>query len=379
MTQYYVSTVGLDTNDGLTSAGAWATLAKPNTVIVAGDTVNILDGTYTYTGVESTVNGTSANRITYRAVNARLAKIIVTRGGDQSGWHSTGDYQTLDGIDFTGNSATLAVGIMFSGDDGRALNCHVHNIKAANCSGFGGAGIGWDQYNLKEFGVADGCEVHEIGDMGTSTGSTFGARTNCFRVHGIYTSIPNVHVINNLVYRIIGYGYTNGHCGYSNVCSNNTFFSCGGTVEGGGAVLTNNGNCVHASNNNEFINNIIWECVYGLHEEGTVAADTTRYANNYIQGCTVVNVGNIPSGNAISAEVSGAVPGFKNYQANGTGDYNLTSNSVCRNSGAANSYTVVDYLQVTRPQESIYDLGAYEYVSTGAAASPRGYMQFLNR
>jgi hypothetical protein len=364
-TNYYVSTSGSDSNNGLSLGTAFRNIQRANAFVVAGDVVYIADGTYTSTTITTTVNGTAANHITYRAINNRKAIVVITTGGDVSGWHNVGDYTTIDGIDISGTNSTLAVGIMNSGNDGRVLNCHVHNIKASACTGYGGAGIGWDQYNLKSGGVADGNLVHDIGDMGTDIADVFANRTNCFRVHGIYTSIANVTVTNNIVYRIIGYGYTNGHCGYNNVCVNNTFFSCGGTVEGGGAVLTNNVNCTSPSNNNKFCNNIIYDCVLGLHEEGTTSADNTLYSNNFIKG-NATNIGSIPSGNTIVNPIAGVTPGFVNFQANGSGDYHLQSSSTCHDGGTATSAPSKDYEGNARPQGAGYDVGAYEYKLTTA-------------
>jgi Protein of unknown function (DUF1565) len=60
---YYVSTTGSDGNPG-SQVSPWATLAKANGVVVAGDVVNIAPGTYA-DGIWPKANGTLNARITY--------------------------------------------------------------------------------------------------------------------------------------------------------------------------------------------------------------------------------------------------------------------------------------------------------------------------
>ncbi|HEU4364346.1 MAG TPA: right-handed parallel beta-helix repeat-containing protein, partial [Candidatus Krumholzibacteria bacterium] len=61
---YHVSTSGSDSNAG-TSASPWRTLQKAANSVQAGDVVNVAAGTYL--GFQVTADGTSANRIVFRA------------------------------------------------------------------------------------------------------------------------------------------------------------------------------------------------------------------------------------------------------------------------------------------------------------------------
>ena len=62
---YYVSPSGNDSNDGLSSATAFKTLQHASDVVMPGDSVSVLQGTYT--GFYHTTSGTSSLRIVFAA------------------------------------------------------------------------------------------------------------------------------------------------------------------------------------------------------------------------------------------------------------------------------------------------------------------------
>jgi len=68
---YYVKPTGSDSNTGLgtTDELAWETITKANTTLTAGDTVEIMAGTYSTNDGNAIINpdndGTSGNPITY--------------------------------------------------------------------------------------------------------------------------------------------------------------------------------------------------------------------------------------------------------------------------------------------------------------------------
>ena len=71
MATFYVDPAGSNSNDG--SIGTpWLTIQKAADTMVAGDTANVNDGTYTG-GTDQVVNvttsGTSGNPITYKSTN----------------------------------------------------------------------------------------------------------------------------------------------------------------------------------------------------------------------------------------------------------------------------------------------------------------------
>lgn len=72
-TDYYIDPVsGSDSDDGLTQVNAWSTFSHAMGVLSAGDTLYLMDGTYTgsNTGMlQVTISGTNGNPITFKALN----------------------------------------------------------------------------------------------------------------------------------------------------------------------------------------------------------------------------------------------------------------------------------------------------------------------
>lgn len=86
---YYVSTAGNDSNAG-TSASPWRTLQKAANTVGAGDVVNVAAGTYT--GFNVTADGTSSNRIVFRASGAG---VVVNQANS-----STSDNINIEGASY---------------------------------------------------------------------------------------------------------------------------------------------------------------------------------------------------------------------------------------------------------------------------------------
>lgn len=336
----YVATTGSDANPG-TSASPFRTISKAATVAKPGYQVHVADGTYRENVITST-SGTASSYITYISDNRWGAKIVAPGTGYTAAWHNKGDYVAIVGFDITGGGA---VGINNSGNSDINRQNRVHHIPAAKCDGYGGTGIGFDQYNVKSGGIADSNVVHNIGPLGT----------NCFRVQGIYTSIPGVTISNNIIYKVVGYGVVNGHCSHSAKVLNNTIFNNGGPVEGGGIIMAGNTNCTLASKGNVVANNIVYDNVIGVHEERVTAADVTTYTNNLVFG-NKINWGamRMPHSNDVSAN-----PAFVNYLKDGGGDYRLRSGSPAIGKGSATYAAPLDFLGNVRG--STVDIGAYEF------------------
>ncbi|HEU4373550.1 MAG TPA: DUF1565 domain-containing protein [Telluria sp.] len=338
----YVAPDGSDANPG-NKAAPFKTISKAASVAKAGFMIHVADGTYNET-ITSASSGTKDAYITYVSDNKWGAKIVSPGTGTVAAWHNRGDFVAIVGFDITGRGA---VGVNLSGNANIANQNHVHHIPASACDGYGGAGIGFDQFNLKSGGVADANQVHDIGPLGT----------NCFRVHGIYTAIPNVTISNNVIYRVVGYGVTNGHCSYNVNVLNNTMFNNGGSVEGGGVVMTNNSNCRIASNGNVVANNLIYDSVLGVHEEGVGRADVTVYTNNSVFG-NKTNWGQMR--NSHSHDVN-AEPAFVNYQRDGGGDYRLRRDAPQVAKGSTAYFAPHDFLGRARSSGSPVDIGAHQH------------------
>ncbi|WP_238552037.1 right-handed parallel beta-helix repeat-containing protein [Herminiimonas sp. CN] len=307
----------------------------------AGYIVHVADGTYNEQ-VTTNSSGTASAYITYVSDNKWGAKIVSPGTGTTAAWQNNGDYVAILGFDVTGGGA---VGINHSGSGDIASYNHVHNIPAVGCTGYGGAGIGFDNYNGKSGFLADSNVVNDIGPLGTT----------CFRVQGIYPSIPNGTVSNNIIYRVVGYAINTGHNSYTSKIVNNTMFGNGNpSLDGGGIVITAND---FATQSHGFIvaNNIIYDNQgIGVHEEGSQGANT--YTNNLIYGNNT-NWGNL--GSSHTSDVA-AAPQFVNYIRTGGGNYRLGSTSPAIGKGSTSYAPSTDFDAAIR-STTVNDLGAYKY------------------
>ena len=101
---YYVSPTGYDTAPG-TSSAPWATFAHAMTVVGAGDTLYLMNGTYTQP-LNISKSGTSSAYITVKAMNEGSA-IVSTTYSQGSAMTINGSYVEVDGINFR-NSGTYS-------------------------------------------------------------------------------------------------------------------------------------------------------------------------------------------------------------------------------------------------------------------------------
>ena len=110
-TVYYISPTGSDSNTGLgiTDELAWLTITKANETLTAGDTVEILAGTYSTNDGNAVINpdnaGTSGNPITYTNYSTDTVYIR----GQRYGALINVDYITIDGLHIEEASQAAAV------------------------------------------------------------------------------------------------------------------------------------------------------------------------------------------------------------------------------------------------------------------------------
>jgi hypothetical protein len=72
---YYISPTGNDTNSGTTSGAPWKTFTKAWSVLQAGNTLIVADGTYTNASPPAGKSGSVGNPITVQAANDGGAEI----------------------------------------------------------------------------------------------------------------------------------------------------------------------------------------------------------------------------------------------------------------------------------------------------------------
>ncbi len=282
---YWVSNVGNDANVGTTPATAFKSLQRAaNAATVAGDVINVMDGTYSYWDNSALCDAARAvtgdnymavcmmfySGVTIKAQNRGMAKIIGSNesfGGNVNAgiqvWggapFNQGDNITIDGFEIDGRDSG---GVVKRLRDGICLN-----TGAANCI---------IQYN----------NIHDFTSNGISIGKTIGAGGD-FDSHG-YCNFTNVH------HNICTSTSARGNAGIYE------YASAGNTVEYNLVHFNNYGIEIYArtaiTNQSVYRHNISYNNIYGLNidyknEVGTGANPTIAGANadTRVEYCTFAN------------------------------------------------------------------------------------------
>lgn len=164
---YYVAPSGSNTAAGTISA-PWATINYAATRVAPGDVVIAKDGTYRES-VRTTISGTTAASITYRADNPGQAKLAPPANNSAlDAWEQAGAYVTVSGFDVDGSAhlsgQRWARGITVSGQHSTVTLSTVHDIGRAAACGDAGYGIGVTgayttihANTVRDIGPAGGC------------------------------------------------------------------------------------------------------------------------------------------------------------------------------------------------------------------------------
>jgi hypothetical protein len=347
----YVSTNGNDANN-CTSSAPCQTLNRADSLATPGTTVHVASGTYTgpFLVVHS---GTSTARITFVS-DVKWGAKLVAPAAAPDGWvlRSNGSYVDIVGFEITDSEAT---GILINGSHTRAIGNHIHHLDPTSCPG--GSGIfSWGSYQITDIDYI-GNVLHDIGNVDSANPCSF--------TQGLYIGNSGGKVLNNIVYRISGFGIHMWHGASNMVIANNTSFANmqSGLVVGGGDSGLTTGNNNTAVFNNIFVNNRN----YGMTQQGTFGPSNT-FKNNLIYGNGLGAVYQLTDSGRIAAN-----PAFVNYNPKGTGDYHLQSGSPAIDAGVSSATAGItngvapsdDFDGNGRPTGGAWDIGAYEWGGTG--------------
>jgi hypothetical protein len=342
-TNIYVSPTGSDSNPG-SQAAPVKTITRADALASAGSTIHVASGTYYVSasglnnaGIITRKSGTASARIRFVSDVKWGAKIVVSGTGIT--WDSRGSYVDIDGFQITG---TGRHGLLASGAYLTFKNNFIHDLTVSGgCNGSGGAAI--DTYGPVGNVVIDRNIVRNIG---------YRYIGSCNTIQGIYIANANNVVTNNIVSGVAMAGIQQWHGATASTIVNNTsFHNKIGILLGQGDAGTTSG-----SANNYVANNIAYDNVaYGIIEAGLMGGNN-RYVNNLVAR----------SGTSwkVKGSVSGSIssdPLFKNYLANGTGDYRVYSSSPAIDRGTTTKAPTIDFAGVARPRGAAPDIGAYEY------------------
>jgi len=342
-TNIYVSPTGSDSNPGTQTAPV-KTITRADALASAGSTIHVAAGTYYVSapslgsvGIKTTKSGTATARIRFVSDVKWGAKIVVSGTGIT--WDSRGNYVDIEGFQITGSGRH---GILAAGAYLTFKNNYIHDLTiSGGCNGSGGAAI--DTYGTVGNVVIDRNIVRNIG---------YRFIGSCNTVQGIYIANANNVVTNNVVSGVAAVGIQQWHgATASTIVNNTTFHNKIGILLGQGDAGTTTG-----SANNYVANNVVYDNVtYGIIEGGVMGGNN-RYANNLVAR----------SGTSwkVKGTVTGSIssdPLFKNYLANGSGDYHVYSSSPAIDRGTSIKAPTIDFDGVARPRGAAVDVGAYEY------------------
>lgn len=349
----YVAASGSDSNAG-TKTAPFKTILHASQVAQAGSTVHVAAGTYPG-GFKTTLSGTASARVRYVSDTKWGAKIVPPAGSSTAiAWENRGDYVDIDGFEVDGSTAqggtAWTIGLYTAGSFDTIASNHVHHIATTlACSGAGG-GIGSDSYYGGASNDVLANSVHNIGPA------------NCSAFVGVFMYTADSAVKNNLVYNMAGAGVRLWRDAAKVDVINNTIFATGL------AVLVGGGDSYHATALDDYSqvsNNIIYDNVYGIVEQGTTGTHNS-YSNNLYGKNSGYDL-QLANGNTQSGQVL-ADPKFVNYVRTGGGDYHLQSSSPAIGKGAASNAPATDFDGVARTAASGFDIGAYQH--TGTVATP---------
>jgi hypothetical protein len=330
----FISPSGSDSN-GCTQSAPCRSITRADQVAQPGDVVSIADGTYD--GGVLTHAGTASAPITYVAQNrwaASFHSLLDVRGA----------YVDVRNIDITGATAG---GLALNGSYDRAIRNHIHDLPIP-CNGTATAMWAGNGNDQPSYGTHDQQILYNVvNDIGTPGWTP----SNCQLTHGIYVSVPNVKIVGNLVYHVIGDGIESWHAATRMTVVNNTVVGSGadgillGNGDGGGSSTGNTGSYVA---NNITVNNY----GHGITESGSASGNTYR------DNLTFGNRWDCVSCSATSATESGTISADPKFVGNN--DYHLQAGSPAVDSGLADNAPASDIYGDPRPMGGGIDRGAVE-------------------
>ncbi len=414
-TNYYVDPVnGSNTNSGLSSVAAKANIQNASNLTLPGDTVFLMNGTYTATNnynqsvVTITRSGTPDNYITYKQFPGHTPKIQLLHGLSYQVWRAIGvnaSYIVIDGIEIEGATASQTYedafetwqnyekgikdwplissyncGSISIGGAGSPHHVIIRNCEIHDCGG-GIGGFSCDYITLENNLIYNNCWYSMYAGSGISildpksidavTSYKIFIRNNI--VHNNKTLVPweKIDALsdgNGIILDVnIGNGTTVAPYIGRYLVENNVSYN-----NGGGGVHAYKAAHVDIINNTAYNNGT----VVGYPEIDANQCSDVKIYNNIMYARTGGNC-NGNDANTIydynlyyngtaykkGAHDITAEPQFVNLAKDATADFRLKNTSPAINNGSNTNgqFSPTDILRVARPIGFSTDMGAYEY------------------
>jgi hypothetical protein len=352
ITNFYVSPAGGDDNSGSASA-PWRTIQHASKLAQPGWTVHVAPGTYDVSSLVTTTSGTASARIRYISDIKWGAKLVGS--GTEIIWEVDASYVDIVGFDITGpNRLGIMIGWSGSGSGhDYILNNNIHDLTvSAGCTGTGGAAI---DTSFAPWGTGSNLILgNRVANIGASMIGT------CNSIQGIYVGTANDIIENNIVSGVALAAIQQWHGATNSTIVNNTVFHSNVGIligDGDGGALPG------GSANNYVANNIaLNNAAIGIEEYGLVGS-----GNSYVNNLVWNNPTNYSVSSASPVGNGSSDPLFVNYQADGSGDYHLTSLSPAIDKGTSLRAPQHDFDGGARPVGATWDIGAYEEGTTPVA------------
>src|SRR5262245_38865087 len=375
---FYVSPTGSDSNPG-TEAQPFGTIQKAANVVSPGNTVIVEDGVYNGSNQCSnavvclTRGGSAGQLVTFKSRNKWGAKIDGQNGVAATGFAFGGaDYVRIQDFEIYGvaNAGGSASGIEVfnSGRFSEIVGNRIHDVGHV-CTDTTNAqdGIDIDQNNV----LVDGNRIHDIGRFAPGQQGCQPSTQNWTNHdHGIYHSRgDDVTIRNNIIYRTErGWAiqaFPNSRARMNIL--NNTFAFTNQNQGKYGAIIIFDRMTVSDSN---ISNNIFYQvntaAIY-VGGSSSPSFSNVRASNNIVSNGAILTAdSSVGSGLTLINNRENADPG----SVNPTGyDFHLRADSLAIDSGATVPVPA-DFEGRARLQGAGYDIGAYEYSSSGISSLP---------
>jgi hypothetical protein len=389
---YYVSTRGSDSNPCSQDSPCLTVQHAIGIFTLASDgaVIHVAAGTYTDSVDDSTLSpacegnstwfcasrgGTSAAPLTIQC-DAPNYGCVANPGGNESSdifaEFTHGSYITLSGFEYGNHPGAYLAIIGYAGapypipggTNISIIGNYMHDVGQTSAGGCPLEGMVTITYPATGWVVSRNKIVH-FGDD---------SLTNCYSAHGIYAGNGAI-IQNNIIARVPAFGIQLYKADCNNLVTNNVIFN----IRTSGIILAGGGvGCSGPNGANTITNNIIVNSGGAIYQDDSMT-NHSLYANNMYygnsddtcKGCTGTVTGNITS------EAPSAT--FVNYQADGSGNYNLRSGSLAIGGGTTAGAgspgctsacaPTVDFDGSPRPSipSTKTDIGAYEYGSSAPA------------